>query len=153
MSYGGGVALDLDLADIAVEVSEWPNGFYYARVKNAEAKISKSGNPMIELELELHDEGRGSGVVKDWLTVNSTFGQRKARDFVAALHDVGQEGMVDFINANPKVRLVPGEFIGKELLVNLGKRQVERDDGSVAVFAQVANPPFKPLSEADQFLG
>lgn len=48
-------------------MSVLPDGDYEFSVKKAEDKVSKSGNPMIELYLEIYGADGGSRFVNDWL--------------------------------------------------------------------------------------
>ena len=48
-----------------------PDGEYDAYVERAESKISKSGNPMIELTLSVFDKNGHSKLIKDYLVASS----------------------------------------------------------------------------------
>lgn len=148
--YNSGAFLELNLANISTDISDWPDGPYFARVSKAENAISSAGNPMIALWFELHDENYGSGTVRDWLTVNSDFGQRKAKQLVMAVNDITPEGMADFVAEHPTFRLEPEAFLNQELIVFLGK-QPGRD--GTGMFANVVAPFYAPLSQADTLLG
>lgn len=150
MSYSG-AALEFDLTKVSSDINEWPIGWYFARVKGAEMDISKStNNPMMVIEWELHDENHGTGTLRDYITANSDFGQRKAKALITAINDINPEDIGAFVAENPTVRLTPEYVINQECLVNLGKQPGRNDP--TRMFAQVSGIGYAPLSSAETLL-
>lgn len=151
MSYGSGAALEFDLTKVSTDLNEWPNGWYFARIKEAEMDVSKSSNQlMMVITWELHDENLGTGTVKDYITANSDFGQRKAKALITAVNDIAPEDVGAFVAENPQVRLTPEYMQNKECLVNLGKQPGRNNDGRM--FATISGTGYAPLSSAEDLL-
>lgn len=97
-----------------------PDGPYCVEVVDAKEKTSKSGNPMIELKLEVRPEGGGSGPkFFDWL-VMSEAAAWKFDQFLAAAGRHPGEGV--------EVDIEPDDLIG--LLLTARLRQRKRDKGT-----------------------
>lgn len=147
------MGLEFNLNEISADISEWPEGIYYARVKKAEMAISKSSNnPMLVIDFELWDETYGSGVVRDWITQGNDFGARKGKALILAINDVTLEESEAFQAENPTVTLTPQYLMqdgGAELLVNMVKRPSK--DGQ-RLFANVGGINYAPISQADELL-
>lgn len=151
------MALEFNLNEISDDISDWPEGVYFARVAKAEMSISRSGNPMLVVDFELWDERRGSGRVRDWILSNNDFGLRKGKKLILAINDVSPEEEAAFIADNQNVQLSPQYLMqdgGAELLVNMVKRPGRNKDGTPSdrMFANVGGIFYAPVSQADELL-
>jgi hypothetical protein len=81
-------------------------------VYHAEAKISKNGNPMIELILRVWDDKGNTGQIYDYLILNEhKFSLRKIRHFcyasgIGELYEKGALNANDCINRYGKLKII-----------------------------------------------
>lgn len=97
-----------------------PDGLYCVEAIDAKEKTSKTGNPMIELKLEVKLEGGGSGPkFFDWLVLSESTAW-KMDQFLAAAGKHPGEGVEVDVDAD--------DLIG--LLLTARLRQRKRDKGT-----------------------
>lgn len=145
--------IQVELQKISKPAGEWPEGWYLATIAEAKAEISKSsGNTMLVVTFQLHDENLGTTTVRDYISDPSgkfsnpnaqAFLQKKIQDFIMAVYDVMDEDFEEFMEENPTVGLVPDQLVNQQMLVNLGKEKT--DDGRV--FGRLNNPFYAAVSK------
>lgn len=138
-------SLTVDLAGVATDLSQFPNGVYEAQVLSAELEISKSsGNPMVTVEFELHHPTLGTGTIKDWLSPGF---KSKIKSFWMAANGFDNQQARDALASGSEIELDPDEMVGVQLLVCIGER--EGRDGDGRMFKSVVAPFFFPVSRMD----
>lgn len=88
----------------------FPNGIYDAEIAEATERVSKSGNDMIQLKLNVFDDQGSMRSVFDYIVPSSNFGERKLRHAADAfgLVDEYESGKLkgeDFSNKSGKVEI------------------------------------------------
>ena len=95
----------------------WESGLYDFVVKNAQDKVSKAGNDMIEVVLEVYNTKGDTQLIYDYLLAGQ--GQWKLKHFCETsnlMHkfETGNVCGDDFIGASGSVWLIIDEFEGKK---------------------------------------
>ncbi len=90
-----------------IEDGLWPDGTYDAVVFDATDKISKAGNEMIELALEIYDNEGRKRQVRDYLMEAVIYKVRQAADAMGLIdrYDAGDLGADDFMGKSCQVKI------------------------------------------------
>lgn len=131
----------IDVSDVAAFASDFPDGPVEAEIKKAELKIAQSsGNPMIDLTLEIYHPQFGTAKLFDNLP--HAF-PRKVKAFWMALNELTEEE----VQANPKFAIDVDSLVGAQLIVNLGTEEHYNQPGRMV--KKVVNPFYFPITRRD----
>jgi hypothetical protein len=132
-------SVQFDFAGVESNIREFPNGPVEAIVKSAMSDVSRKGNPLIRLELEIHDPNVGTATLRDTLPQGFP---AKAKAFWIAVNDFAPEEVADL-----KVDIDPDTLVGAQLIIELGEKESNLDG---KLYKQVSPPWYYPLSRAEE---
>ena len=137
--------MTVDLSNVSGFIGDFPNGIYEARVLDAELTISQSsGEPMINLEWELHDDDLGHATLRDNLPYKFP---AKVKAFYMAANNLTHADMQD--PAHQKVELDPDDLQGLQMLIQLGEREGMNKQGETQNYKTVAGAWYFPADRID----
>ena len=113
----------IDLTKTQTNISTFPDGMYEAKVVKAEMKIAKSsGDPMVDLNWEIHHPELGNAVLRDNLSYNFP---DKVKSFWLAANEMTEQDFQQAKAENPNdlenVEINPEEMIGLEMVIQMGE--------------------------------
>lgn len=141
-------AFEVDLSNVKTTsfLSNFEDGWYYARVTEGKIGLSQKSDPQLELTFELMSDKQGAASIKQNITVNMGF---LLKPFYIAIEDLSQEEF----EADPVLRVKdPSAYEGRELLVHIGRKKGNKvdDEGNPRYFKNITEPFFLPLSRYDE---
>lgn len=129
----------VDVSQVEADIRSFPDGPVEATIKTVTPDVSKKGNNMLVLEVELYHPAVGSVTTRDWLPSNFP---AKVKAFWMAVNDFTEEQ----IAADPQLKIEPDELKGAQLIVHLG---LDEDKETKKVYKKIVPPWYYPISRTD----
>lgn len=111
----------VDLKNTSTRISEFPAGYYEAKVVKAEMAIAaSSGDPMVNLQWEIHHPELGNAVLRDNLPYNFP---DKVKSFWLAANEMTEQDFQQAKAEDPdslEVEINAPDLVGLEMVIQVG---------------------------------